>query len=90
MNFASIMEVCFPNSNISSIDIRWVCWHPTRKDCFVLNMDGSCFNDGRAGASGLIRRGDGSWVIGFNDFLGIANNNYVELMHGIVSWFKAC
>jgi len=57
-----------------------VSWHPTREDCFVLNVDGNCLCDGRAGAGGLIRRGDGSWVTGFNGFLGIANNTYAELM----------
>lgn len=50
-------------------------------------MDGSCLGDsGRAGAGGLIRRGDGSWVIGFSCFLGIANSTYAELMavyHGL-------
>ena len=43
-------------------------------------MDESYLGDGRAGAGGLLRRGDGSWVTGFNGFLGIANNTYAELM----------
>ena len=55
-------------------------WHPTREDCFVLNVDGSCLCDGRAGAGGLIRIGDGNWVTGFSGFMGIANNTYAELM----------
>ncbi|XP_058776527.1 alpha-ketoglutarate-dependent dioxygenase abh1-like [Vicia villosa] len=59
------------------IATRWISWHPSREDCFVLNVDGSCLGDsGRAGAGGLIRKGDGSWVIGFSCFLGIADNNY--------------
>jgi len=43
-------------------------------------VDESCLGDGRAGAGGLIRRGDGSWVTGFNDFIGIGNNTYAELL----------
>jgi ribonuclease HI len=50
-------------------------------------VDGSCLGDsGRAGAGGLIRSGDGSWLIGFSCFLGIADNTYAELMalyHGL-------
>ncbi|PNX89435.1 hypothetical protein L195_g045554, partial [Trifolium pratense] len=34
---------------------------------------------GRAGTGGLIRRGDGSWVIGFSSFLGMSNNTYAEI-----------
>jgi ribonuclease HI len=44
-------------------------------------VDRSCLGDSwRAGAGGLIRRGDGSWVIGFSCFLRIANNTYAELI----------
>lgn len=47
----------------------------------MFNVDGSSLGDsGRAGAGGLIRRGDGSRVIGFSCFLGIANSTYAELM----------
>jgi len=43
-------------------------------------VDGSCLCDGRAGAGGLIRIGDGNWVTRFSGFMGIANNTYAELM----------
>jgi ribonuclease HI len=54
---------------------------------FVLNVDGSCLDDsGRGDFGGLIWYGDGAWIIGFNDYLNIANNMFVELMalyHGL-------
>jgi len=37
-----------------------VICYSTRKDCFVLNVDGSRFGYGKAEVDGLIRRGDGS------------------------------
>jgi ribonuclease HI len=50
-------------------------------------VDGSYLGDSdRAGAGGLIRSGDGSWLIGFSCFLGKADNTYAELMalyHGL-------
>jgi len=38
------------------------------------------------GLKGLIRKGDVIWIIGFNGFLGISNNNFVDPMaihHGV-------
>ncbi|MCI22455.1 ribonuclease H protein, partial [Trifolium medium] len=40
----------------------------------------------RANFGGLIRHGDGKWIIGFSGYLGIANNTFPELMalyHGL-------
>lgn len=45
---------------------RKVYWHPSREDCIVLNVDGSSFgNPSRSSFGGLIRIGDGSWIVGF-------------------------
>jgi hypothetical protein len=41
--------------------------HPSRQEGYVLNVDGSCLGaSGRTDFGGLIRRGDGSWIIGFS------------------------
>jgi len=65
----------------------WVSWHLFRVDEFILNVDGSCLGEMRkVGFEGLVRKGDGSWIIGFSGFLGISNNIVVELMamyHGL-------
>jgi len=38
---------------------RFISWHPSRENCLVLNVDGSCSShSGCAGAGDLIRRGD--------------------------------
>lgn len=59
---------------------HWVRWH-LRSDSIVLNVDGSCTgNLGRSGFGGLVRRGDGSWIIGFTGFVGVSNNLLPELL----------
>ncbi|CAJ2665276.1 unnamed protein product [Trifolium pratense] len=84
---ASLMLSCFSIVPSALKPPRWVTWHPSRDVGFVLNVDGSCLGDsGRAGFGGLIREGDGSWIIGFSGFLGISNNTFAELMavfHGL-------
>jgi ribonuclease HI len=78
---ASLLLICFPSPINPQITPILVSWHPSRENCFVLNVDGSCLGvSSRAGTCGLIRRGDGSWVIGFSCYLGISNNTYAELM----------
>ncbi|CAJ2653195.1 unnamed protein product [Trifolium pratense] len=62
---ATLITICHPSAPARHEAIRLVTWHPSRENCFVLNVDGSCnVLSGRAGTGGLIRRGDGSWVIG--------------------------
>jgi ribonuclease HI len=84
---ASLILSCFPNLLSAPKPPSWVTWHPSRDVGFVLNVDGSCLGDsGRAGFGGLVREGDGSWIIGFSGFLGISNITFAELMaifHGL-------
>jgi hypothetical protein len=84
---ASLILSCFPNLLSAPKPPSWVTWHPSRDVGFVLNVDGSCLGDsGRAGFGGLVREGDGSWIIGFSGFLGISNNTFAQLMaifHGL-------
>ncbi|CAJ2632330.1 unnamed protein product [Trifolium pratense] len=67
--------------------MRWISWHPSRQEGYVLNVDGSCLGtSGRTGFGGLIRRSDGSWIIGFSGYLGLKDNTFAELMaiyHGL-------
>ncbi|KAK2378521.1 hypothetical protein QL285_066416 [Trifolium repens] len=78
---SALLSILHPPALARHEAIRLVSWHPSRENCFVLNVDGSCNTiSGRAGTGGLIRRGDGSWVIGFSSFLGMSNNTYAEIM----------
>lgn len=67
--------VCFPINTLHQNPTRFISGHPSRENCLVINVDGSCSgHSGHAGAGGLIRRGDGSWVVGFSSYLGLSNN----------------
>jgi len=77
---SSLLSVCFPH-NTHQHPTRFISWHPSREKILVLNVDGSCSgHSGGAGAGGLIKRGDGSWVVGFSSYLGLSNNTYAEIM----------
>ena len=57
-----------------------VQWYPPPRGFFKLNMNGSALgNQGLAGAGGLIRRSDGSWVSGFIRNIGITSSFAAEL-----------
>lgn len=61
--------------------MRWVSWHPSRDDCIVLNVDGSSLgNLGPSGMGGVIRDTNGSWLVGFVDFLSIHDNLFAKLI----------
>ncbi|CAJ2646723.1 unnamed protein product [Trifolium pratense] len=82
-----IIHSCFPGSIQTNDSMRWISWHPSRQEGYVLNVDGSCLGtSGRTGFGGLIRRSDGSWIIGFSGYLGLKDNTFAELMaiyHGL-------
>lgn len=60
---------------------RWISCHPSREDCIVLNVDGSCIgNPGAAGMGGVIRNTNGDWLWGFTSYLGHQDNLFAELM----------
>lgn len=93
-----VCEVCWQSYTIltsfnlphsSSRDPRWVSWHPSEDGEAVLNVDGSCIS-GRAGFGGVLRRPNGSWILGFYGSLGEEEILFAELMalkHGLlVAW----
>lgn len=56
-------------------------WYPSKKDVTVLNVDGSSLgNPGRSGFGGLLRRSDGTWIVGFAGSLGFSEILQAELM----------
>ncbi|OIT37952.1 putative ribonuclease h protein, partial [Nicotiana attenuata] len=59
---------------------------PTQKR-YKLNVDGSCCgNPGKGEMGGIIRKGNGEWVLGYNMGISHATNIYMEtlaLLHGL-------
>lgn len=63
---------------------RWVTWHQSREDVVVLNVDGSADGSlGRAGFGGLLRQGDGAWMLGFYGSLGATSSLLAVLFFGL-------
>jgi hypothetical protein len=62
---ASLMLICFPTSSAVQDNIRWVSWHPSREECFVLNVDRSCLGPWGFGACWCRRvNSKRGWLLG--------------------------
>lgn len=40
-------------------------WKPSSEGWIILNIDGSCWENGNAGCGGIIKGSDGEWLDGF-------------------------
>ena len=59
-----------------------ICWTMPPMEFVKVNVDGNSIGDpGTAGFGGLIRRDDGSWVVGFSVFCGVAGNLLTEFLN---------
>lgn len=75
------LQRCFLDHSIEVRQEKWIKWDPMGEASFVLNVDGSSLgNPGRAGICGLIRRANGSWVLGFLGFISVSDILHAELL----------
>lgn len=80
-SFAATLAIAFRAHMSECHSPRCICWHPTREEGAILNVDGSFLDcRGRAGFGGLVQTEDGVWQIGFCGFLGAVDVLKVELV----------
>lgn len=81
------MATCYGDNNQQPVPQLSTSWHPSREDIIVLNVDRCCQgNPGLAGFGGLLRQGDGSWILGYFGYLGFADSLRADLSalyHGL-------
>lgn len=78
-NYSQLTEditACFPTEKKGKGHIeKLLCWKPPQTGFLKLNVDGaSKGNPGEAGARGVFRRNDGSWVVSFARRIGLTTN----------------
>lgn len=58
--------MCFPVAGPNRSSVRTIAWHESREDVTVMNVDGSFVVEShRVGFGGVLRNGDGAWLVGF-------------------------
>ncbi|KAK7291983.1 hypothetical protein RIF29_07579 [Crotalaria pallida] len=69
-----------PNCKIRSISTQFIHWRKPPEGWFKMNTDGtSRGNPGLAGCGGLIRDGEGRWIIGYARRIGVTTAYKAEL-----------
>ncbi|OIT22278.1 hypothetical protein A4A49_58120, partial [Nicotiana attenuata] len=75
------------NRPVTYRDTILIKWNPPEQNSYKLNVDGSCCgNPGKGGIGGIIRKGNGEWVLGYNMGFSHAADIYMEtlaLLHGL-------
>ncbi|XP_065859834.1 uncharacterized protein [Euphorbia lathyris] len=68
-------------------EVHLVGWSRPKDGVVKLNTDGSCLNNGRIAAGGVLRDAGGAWMSGFTHNLGLGSSFSTELW-GILSGVK--